>query len=273
MALSKKSTKINNSIISPSNESIMTPPPNHSWLSWFNNAVLCRISIFPHAVYCSENDSLCWCGNAIPNHHLTANKLDISSVMYRNVLFHNLINIWNTKPKIKSDAVIMVTALCEPTYTDLTTGHVHAIRRSVNIVLTEDNLSSATITIFNNLQNLLNTIEQNTEQNTNHQFNNLQSLILSASILKQKQFIQPKYIKNFTFNPKYESLLVAVQTRMHTKIGSKRKAASSTIEDDEDALFIPRNSEIAKGITTESHPYLNNLSIKRPSNEENVSSS
>ena len=145
---------------------------------------------------------------------------------------------------------------------------MHSIRKSISIALTEDNLTSATITIFNNLQNSLNSIEKH----DGIHFDNLHSLLISACIQKQKQFNQPQYIDKFTFNPNPKPTSVAVQTQMRTEIGSKRKLTSLDKDrEDEEALFIPRNSEIARGITSESHPFLNNLAIKQSSNEEKVS--
>ena len=119
------------------------------WTS--NNSMYTSINTLPHAK--SDENEACWCNDARKDHHSEAPQLDIRSVNYRNKLFKTLNQIWEDCPikylNKSKDHMLTVTATVSITFKK--DGIAFSVNRSVNVVLTQENIASSTHYIYSTI--------------------------------------------------------------------------------------------------------------------------
>ena len=134
-----------------------------SKLKWGNNSIYARISCFPHTISHSQP---CWCGNN--NHYIGNNILDIGSIINGNRLFNALNDIWNSRPKMSAESMLITNVSCEVTYTKRNRpGRIFSYKQGLNVAITEENLAQSSLYLFNILQTKLDLFrhESGTRQN------------------------------------------------------------------------------------------------------------
>ena len=136
-------------------------------------------------------------------------------------------------------------------------GIAYSENRSVSVVLTQDNIASSTRCVYSTISSALTVME---DDNPTYDFKRVPSLDLIALARRMTVDSVPRIVKTMTLEGDSSPILVIegeLAPRSDNSSGRKKNETDANSKERRCSVyFIPRDHEIANGVTTDSHPYL-----------------
>ena len=136
-------------------------------------------------------------------------------------------------------------------------GIAYSENRSVSVVLTQENIASSTRCVYSTISSALTVME---DDNPTYDFKRVPSLDLIALARRMTVDSVPRIIKTMTLEGDSSPILVIegeLAPRSDNSSGRKKNETDANSKERRCSVyFIPRDHEIANGVTTDSHPYL-----------------
>ena len=147
----------------------------------------------------------------------------------------------------------MLTVTATVSITFKKDGIAFSENRSVNVVLTQENIASSTHCIYSTMSSMLTVME---DDNPTYEFKRVPSLDLIAWT-RRMTVSMPKVIKTMTLEGD-SSPILALESELapRSDSGRKKNEADDNSKERHSSYFIPRDHEIRHGVTIDSHPYL-----------------